>query len=71
MYVTWIEVLLKQVSDVGPSISSCFMFQHFPMYRVSDSNCSTPDAAPSEEKEIEFRPKWDCLSKNSTEMVLQ
>lgn len=43
--------------------------QHFPMYRESDRDCFTPDAAPEEEKSIPFREKWDCVSKESTEMV--
>ncbi|KAJ8303038.1 hypothetical protein KUTeg_019434 [Tegillarca granosa] len=43
--------------------------QHFPMYRQSDANCSLPDAAPVEEKEIPFREKWDCLSKEATQQL--
>lgn len=39
------------------------------MYRPSDANCSLPDAAPVEEKEIPFREKWDCLSKEATQQV--
>ena len=39
------------------------------MFRTSDANCTTPDAAPPAEKEIEFKPKWDCLSKESSDLV--
>lgn len=39
------------------------------MYRESDKDCFTPDAAPEEEKAIPFRERWDCVSKESTEMV--
>jgi len=39
------------------------------MYRTSDENCSTPDAAPVEEKNIPFRTKIDCISQESTQMV--
>jgi hypothetical protein len=39
------------------------------MYRESDKDCNTPDAAPEEEKLIPFREKWDCISKESSQMV--
>lgn len=39
------------------------------MFRTSDVNCSTPDAAPDDEKDIPFREKWDCISRESSELV--
>ena len=39
------------------------------MYRESDSICDTEDSAPSEEKNVPFRPRYDCLDERSTEMV--
>jgi hypothetical protein len=39
------------------------------MYRPSDSNCSLPDAAPIDEKDIPFREKWDCLSQEASKQV--
>lgn len=50
-------------------VSSCIVLQHFPMYRSSDHNCSTPDAAPPEEIDIPFRPKYDCLSEEASKHV--
>ncbi|XP_052229370.1 metallophosphoesterase 1-like isoform X2 [Dreissena polymorpha] len=47
------------------------LLQHFPLYRTSDSNCSTPDAAPLEEIDIPFRIKTDCLSKESTDLLFE
>ena len=45
------------------------MTQHFPLYRESDAKCDEPDEAPPEEKEIQFREKWECLSQESSDMV--
>jgi len=39
------------------------------MYRPSDANCSTPDAAPLPERTVLFKEKWDCLSKEATKQV--
>ena len=50
-------------------ILSTVFVQHFPMYRPSDSNCTTPDRAPDDEIDVPFREKWDCLSKESTKEV--
>jgi hypothetical protein len=45
------------------------LLQHFPMFRESDKDCSTPDAPPDDEKLIPFREKFDCLSRDSSKMV--
>ncbi|CAL1528046.1 unnamed protein product [Lymnaea stagnalis] len=45
------------------------ILQHFPMYRKSDSDCNTDDAAPPEERNIPFRPKLDSLDQRSTNML--
>ncbi|WAR12430.1 MPPE1-like protein [Mya arenaria] len=63
----------KFVADVCEKIetlkySNPILLQHFPMYRTSDINCSTPDAAPKDERDIPFRNKIDCISKESTDM---
>ncbi|XP_053401577.1 metallophosphoesterase 1-like isoform X2 [Mercenaria mercenaria] len=57
---------LEPISNTRP-----VLLQHFPMYRESDKNCSTPDAAPDDEKFIPFREKWDCISKESSTMLLE
>lgn len=45
------------------------MVQHYPLYRDSDSVCSEPDEAPAEIKNTRFREKWECISKDATEMA--
>lgn len=40
------------------------------MYRESDSLCSEPDQAPDNIKDIKFRERWECLSKEATEQLL-
>ncbi|KAK7497707.1 hypothetical protein BaRGS_00011102 [Batillaria attramentaria] len=47
------------------------LLQHFPLYRPSDINCSTQDAAPEEEKIIAFRPRHDTLSKQATRQLFK
>ncbi|XP_060077652.1 metallophosphoesterase 1-like [Ylistrum balloti] len=47
------------------------LLQHFPMYRPSDANCSLPDSAPPDEKEIPFTVNWDCLSEKSSSQVFE
>ncbi|KAL0275410.1 UNVERIFIED_CONTAM: hypothetical protein PYX00_003264 [Menopon gallinae] len=46
------------------------VLQHFPMYRESDAMCTDEDAAPAEIKNVTFRPKWDCLSRDASEKIL-
>ena len=40
------------------------------MFRQSDHNCTGKDSAPPEEKNKKFLPKMDCLSKESSQMVI-
>ncbi|XP_054284978.1 metallophosphoesterase 1-like [Macrosteles quadrilineatus] len=46
------------------------LLQHFPMYRESDAECNEPDEAPEDEKANKFKERWDCLSQESSEMLL-
>ncbi|XP_041376990.1 metallophosphoesterase 1-like [Gigantopelta aegis] len=46
------------------------LLQHFPMYRPSDADCDTPDAAPPGVKNIPFKLKVDCLSKEASRQLL-
>lgn len=39
------------------------------MYRESDEICNEPDQAPDEIKDIKFRERWECLSKEASEQV--
>ncbi|KAK2584651.1 hypothetical protein KPH14_006998 [Odynerus spinipes] len=46
------------------------LLQHYPMYRVSDEMCNEPDQAPHKIKNIHFRERWECLSKEASEQLL-
>lgn len=66
----------KFVSDICDTLepvsnSRPVLLQHFPMFRESDKDCSTPDAPPDDEKLIPFREKFDCLSRDSSKMLLE
>lgn len=67
------KTLVANVCDTMESLiyTKPIILQHFPMYRPSDSNCTTPDRAPPEEIDIPFREKWDCLSKESTKELFE
>ncbi|KAG1684581.1 Metallophosphoesterase 1 [Nymphon striatum] len=54
--------LHRIVADVNCSL-------HFPLYRQSNQDCDEPDADESVEN-FPFRPKWECLSKESTDTLL-
>ncbi|XP_055332974.1 metallophosphoesterase 1-like [Paramacrobiotus metropolitanus] len=65
----------KLLSDLSRSLNKAevrpVVLQHFPLYRESDAECSQDDAAPSSEKNISFRPKWDCLSREASQELLE
>ncbi|XP_011866752.1 PREDICTED: metallophosphoesterase 1 isoform X1 [Vollenhovia emeryi] len=46
------------------------LLQHYPMYRESDEICNELDQAPNELKAIKFRERWECLSKEASEQLL-
>ncbi|XP_026326059.1 metallophosphoesterase 1-like isoform X3 [Hyposmocoma kahamanoa] len=47
------------------------IMQHYPFYRESDSICTESDAAPLPERNNLFEERWDCLSKESTEYLVE
>ncbi|XP_067331585.1 metallophosphoesterase 1 isoform X2 [Channa argus] len=47
------------------------MLQHYPLYRVSDAGCTGQDAALPEERHLLFREKYDVLSKEASQKLLQ
>uniref|UniRef100_A0A3Q3JZW9 Metallophosphoesterase 1 n=1 Tax=Monopterus albus TaxID=43700 RepID=A0A3Q3JZW9_MONAL len=49
----------------------CSAPQHYPLYRVSDAGCTGLDAAPPEERHLLFREKYDVLSKEASQKLLQ
>ncbi|KAF7646647.1 hypothetical protein LDENG_00184240 [Lucifuga dentata] len=57
-------------SQVYPPIPPV-MLQHYPLYRVSDAGCTGQDAAPPEERHLLFREKYDVLSKEASQRLLQ
>ncbi|KAK0179388.1 hypothetical protein PV327_005145 [Microctonus hyperodae] len=46
------------------------LLQHYPMYRESDALCAEADQAPDDIKNIKFRERWECLSKEASEQLL-
>ncbi|XP_034942432.1 metallophosphoesterase 1 isoform X2 [Chelonus insularis] len=46
------------------------ILQHYPMYRESDSMCTELDRAPDDIKDIKFRERWECLSKETSVQLL-
>ncbi|BES88331.1 Calcineurin-like phosphoesterase [Nesidiocoris tenuis] len=46
------------------------LLQHYPLYRESDKYCNEPDDAPEEVKQQKFRERWECISKESTLLLL-
>ncbi|XP_061654701.1 metallophosphoesterase 1 isoform X1 [Phyllopteryx taeniolatus] len=47
------------------------MLQHYPLYRVSDAGCTGTDAAPAGQRHLLFREKYDVLSKEASQRLLQ
>ena len=47
------------------------LMSHFPLFRLSDEHCDEPDEAPADEKSVQFREGWDCISKESSDMLLE
>ncbi|XP_042229171.1 metallophosphoesterase 1-like isoform X2 [Homarus americanus] len=60
----WQSLALHQYSDP-------IILQHYPLFRESDAVCNEPDEAPADIKNIMFRERWECISKDSTEMLLE
>lgn len=65
--VSWYGRLLYLLFKTGLKI----VFQHYPLYRESDNVCTEPDAAPLPERNSLFEERWDCLSKESTEYLVE
>nr|XP_053641090.1 metallophosphoesterase 1-like isoform X1 [Cherax quadricarinatus] len=60
----WQSPILKQYSQP-------IILQHYPLFRDSDEVCNEPDEAPEDLKYIRFRERWECISKDSTELLLE
>ncbi|CAK1550102.1 unnamed protein product [Leptosia nina] len=54
-----------------PYYSRPIFMQHYPLYRESDTICTEPDAAPLPRRNVLFEERWDCLSKESTEYLIE
>ncbi|KAK2727406.1 hypothetical protein QYM36_008037 [Artemia franciscana] len=52
------------------SYSPPILLQHYPLFRESDKICEGSDVALGDEKLVKFREKWDCLSREATELLL-
>ncbi|XP_071449429.1 metallophosphoesterase 1 [Hetaerina americana] len=46
------------------------LLQHFPMFRESDESCRGSDSAPQELKADKFRERWDCLSREASDTLI-
>ncbi|XP_043665973.1 metallophosphoesterase 1 [Vespula pensylvanica] len=57
-------------SDELSIYSRPILLQHFPLYRTSDEMCNELDEAPHEIKRLQFRERWECLSKEASEQLL-
>ncbi|XP_078543729.1 metallophosphoesterase 1 isoform X1 [Lissotriton helveticus] len=58
----------KKAAKVPPSAP--ILLQHYPLYRRSDSDCSGEDSATPEEKNIEFKEKYDVLSQEASQRLI-
>lgn len=46
-----------------------FCFQHYPLYRASDAECTDEDAAPLNERYQLFQERYDVLSQTASKKV--
>ncbi|KAG8442222.1 hypothetical protein GDO86_011138 [Hymenochirus boettgeri] len=53
------------------SASAPILLQHYPLYRVSDAECTGEDSATPDEKKMIFKERYDVLSKEASEKLLQ
>lgn len=60
----WHSPILQQYSQP-------VVLQHYPLHRDSDAVCDEPDEAPPDLKHVRFRERWECLSRDATEMLLE
>lgn len=54
-----------------PQHTRPILLQHIPLYRTSEAICTEHDSAPSWEKAIPHREKWECLSRDASFKLLQ
>jgi hypothetical protein len=53
-------------------ISQPILMSHFPLFRLSDEqHCDEADEAPADEKYVQFREGWNCISKESSNLLLE
>lgn len=58
--------------DFKTAYSRPIIMQHFPLYRQSDRECmQSDDLAPEPTVDDKFRPKWECLSSESTQLLIK
>jgi len=61
-----LKALQQKLNGLPPPV----LLSHFPLYRRSDAHCSEPDEALPEEKEVLFRERWECISSDSSNLLL-
>ncbi|PZC81140.1 hypothetical protein B5X24_HaOG213241 [Helicoverpa armigera] len=62
---------VAEIANISSKNSCLIASAHYPLYRESDTICTEPDAAPLPERNSLFEERWDCLSKESTEYLVE
>lgn len=72
--LTWssyTETMIHRCRDVTTHPSSPpIILQHYPLYRISDAECTGDDAAPLDERYQLFRERYDVLSEDASKKLL-
>ncbi|XP_069476585.1 metallophosphoesterase 1 isoform X2 [Ambystoma mexicanum] len=50
--------------------SAPILLQHYPLYRRSDSECTGEDSATQEEKNVQFKEKYDVVSQEASQKLI-
>ena len=62
---------LYKISSKLPADNQPILLTHFPLYRESDDICNEVDSVDFSERMIKFRSKIDCLSYESSKLLLR
>lgn len=68
-YLKTVAVSLQE-KNATVTYSRPIVLTHFPLFRKSDELCNELDAAPALDRDKPFLPATDCLSKHSTNFLL-
>ncbi|MBN3284376.1 MPPE1 Metallophosphoesterase, partial [Polyodon spathula] len=68
--VTTFCILSSVAGSFAPGLVSASPPSHYPLYRVSDAECTGEDAAAPEEKNLVFKEQYDVLSQEASRKLL-